>query len=240
MAISRGCEKTFTLHTDRAVPSRCRCCDGVDLAVAAGECVVLADPSGAGKSTLLRSVYGNYRAQAGRDRWSGTGADTVDMVGAEPRRGARRPAAHHRLCEPVPARDPARAHRTRSWPSRCAPRAWARATRWRRARALLERLAHSRATVAPLARDLLRRRAAARERSARLRGGATPCCCSTSRPPPSTSSSRAAVVELINEARGRGAATLAIAHDAAVRDAVATRSRQPWHGNGRMSGELSQ
>ena len=56
----------------------------VSLAVHPGECVVLADPSGAGKSTLLRAVYGNYLAQTGRILVHHRG-DVVDMVGAPPR-----------------------------------------------------------------------------------------------------------------------------------------------------------
>jgi len=39
--------------------------EGVDLDVAAGEVVVLDGPSGQGKSTLLKLIYGNYRPSAG-------------------------------------------------------------------------------------------------------------------------------------------------------------------------------
>ena len=56
-------EKTFVLHVQGG--ARLPVLHGVSLAVGAGECVVLADPSGSGKSTLLRSVYGNYKPQAG-------------------------------------------------------------------------------------------------------------------------------------------------------------------------------
>jgi alpha-D-ribose 1-methylphosphonate 5-triphosphate synthase subunit PhnL len=56
----------------------------VDLSVAAGTCVVLSGPSGAGKSTLLRSLYGNYRADTGRILIQHLGR-TVDIASADPR-----------------------------------------------------------------------------------------------------------------------------------------------------------
>ncbi len=92
------------------------CSSGVDLAVGAGECVVLHGRSGAGKSTLLRAIYGNYLPQGGH-------------ILRPPRRRRRRhggraaashpggPPPHHGLCQPVPARHPARAdarHRRRA------------------------------------------------------------------------------------------------------------------------------
>ncbi len=56
--------KTFTLHLRGGL--RLPVLDGVDLTVEAGQCVVLSGPSGAGKSTLLRALYGNYRVDSGR------------------------------------------------------------------------------------------------------------------------------------------------------------------------------
>lgn len=75
--------KTFTLHSQGGL--ELPVLRGVGLTVEAGECVALADPSGAGKSTLLRSIYGNYRPQAGRILVR-HGGGFVDMVAAEPRR----------------------------------------------------------------------------------------------------------------------------------------------------------
>ena len=77
-----GLSKSFVMHAQGglAIPVL----RDSALAVAPGECLALVGPSGAGKSTLLRSLYGNYRPQAGsirvrhRDSW-------VELVGAEPR-----------------------------------------------------------------------------------------------------------------------------------------------------------
>ena len=56
----------------------------ISMAVSSGECVALVGPSGAGKSTLLRSLYGNYRADAGSILVRHDNA-MVELVGAEPR-----------------------------------------------------------------------------------------------------------------------------------------------------------
>jgi len=77
-----GLTKSFVVHAqgDLALPVL----RDVALAVSPGECLALVGPSGTGKSTLLRSLYGNYRPDAGsirvrhRDDW-------VELVGAEPR-----------------------------------------------------------------------------------------------------------------------------------------------------------
>ena len=53
----------------------------VALAVSPGECLALVGPSGSGKSTLLRSLYGNYRADAGSIRVR-HGADWVELPDA--------------------------------------------------------------------------------------------------------------------------------------------------------------
>jgi alpha-D-ribose 1-methylphosphonate 5-triphosphate synthase subunit PhnL len=57
---------------------------GVDLQLHTSECVVLSGPSGAGKSTLLRSLYGNYRAGGGRILVRHRG-EMVDIATADPR-----------------------------------------------------------------------------------------------------------------------------------------------------------
>ncbi len=79
---TEGVGKSFTLHLQGGV--RIPVLDGVALALRAGECVVLSGPSGAGKSTLLRTLYGNYRAEAGRIMLRHRGA-WLDLAAAGPR-----------------------------------------------------------------------------------------------------------------------------------------------------------
>jgi alpha-D-ribose 1-methylphosphonate 5-triphosphate synthase subunit PhnL len=74
--------KSFTLHLQGGV--RIPVLVGVGLRVHAGECVVLAGPSGAGKSTLMRSLYGNYRAGSGRILIRHHD-EMIDLAGADPR-----------------------------------------------------------------------------------------------------------------------------------------------------------
>jgi alpha-D-ribose 1-methylphosphonate 5-triphosphate synthase subunit PhnL len=74
--------KTFTLHQRGG--ARLPVFAGLNLAVAAGECVALTGHSGTGKSSLLRCLYGNYAPSAGtvhvrhRDDW-------VELATAAPR-----------------------------------------------------------------------------------------------------------------------------------------------------------
>ena len=70
--------KSFTLHQQgsTAIPVL----KGGNLNVEAGECVALTGVSGSGKSTLMRMIYGNYLTQSGNIRVGG-----VEVVGAEPR-----------------------------------------------------------------------------------------------------------------------------------------------------------
>ena len=72
-----GLKKTFTLHNQGGL--ELPVLDRTDLAVSAGECVVLNGPSGVGKSTLLRALYGNYQVQAGHILVRHTGA-VVDLA----------------------------------------------------------------------------------------------------------------------------------------------------------------
>lgn len=76
-------DKTFTLHLRGGVAlSVLR---DTSLSVMQGECVTLHGPSGAGKSTLLRSIYGNYRPQRGRILIRHDG-ELVDIASAAPRK----------------------------------------------------------------------------------------------------------------------------------------------------------
>jgi alpha-D-ribose 1-methylphosphonate 5-triphosphate synthase subunit PhnL len=74
--------KAFTLHLQGGV--RIPVLSGVELELRAGECVVLSGPSGVGKSTLMRSLYGNYRADAGRILIRHRG-EMIDLAAADPR-----------------------------------------------------------------------------------------------------------------------------------------------------------
>jgi len=74
--------KTFTLHLRGGL--RMPVLTGIELTVAAGECVVLSGPSGTGKSTLMRSLYGNYRSNSGRILVRHRG-EIIDIAAADPR-----------------------------------------------------------------------------------------------------------------------------------------------------------
>jgi alpha-D-ribose 1-methylphosphonate 5-triphosphate synthase subunit PhnL len=74
--------KSFTLHVQGGV--RLIAFEGLDLKVFPGECLALSGPSGSGKSSLLRSLYANYMPQAGHI-WVRHNHDLVDMVSAPPR-----------------------------------------------------------------------------------------------------------------------------------------------------------
>ncbi|MFC7397906.1 phosphonate C-P lyase system protein PhnL [Chelatococcus sp. GCM10030263] len=78
---ARGLCKTFILHAQGG--TELPVFKGIELKVASGECVCLHGPSGSGKSTLLRSLYANYKPDAGEIlvRHNGT---MVDLLAAEP------------------------------------------------------------------------------------------------------------------------------------------------------------
>ena len=220
MLRTEGLAKGFTLHLRGGV--RIPVLADVDLDVHAGECVVLSGPSGAGKSTLMRSLYGNYRAESGRILVRHHG-EMVDIATADPRTilAVRRETLGYvsqflRVVPRVPALDIVAevligARRAQSEAAR---------QRARRSAAAAEHPAP--AACAP-AGDLLRRRAAAGEPGARLhRGLSGPAAGRTDRvawmPRTGTSSCR-----MIQEAKARGTAIVAICHDADVRDAIADR-----------------
>ena len=79
---TRGLVKGFVLHAQGHL--RLPVLAGIDLQVAAGECLLLDGPSGAGKSTLMRTLYGNYRPDRGQILLRHDGA-LVDLVTASPR-----------------------------------------------------------------------------------------------------------------------------------------------------------
>jgi len=81
MLRTEGLAKTFVLHTQGG--KRLPVLGGVEFAVAAGECVALHGPSGSGKSTLLRCLYGNYKPSAGRVLLR-DGDREIDLTAAAP------------------------------------------------------------------------------------------------------------------------------------------------------------
>lgn len=78
MIVVHGVAKSFTLHNQggAVIPVL----ESAELRVAPGECVAFTGASGAGKSTLMRMIYGNYLAQAGSIR-----IGDVEVVSADPR-----------------------------------------------------------------------------------------------------------------------------------------------------------
>ncbi len=77
-----GVGKTFTMHLQGGV--RLPVVAGVDFAVNAGECAVLAGPSGTGKSSILKMIFGSYRCDRGKILVH-HGAQTTDVAAAAPR-----------------------------------------------------------------------------------------------------------------------------------------------------------
>jgi alpha-D-ribose 1-methylphosphonate 5-triphosphate synthase subunit PhnL len=102
---ARGFGKSFVLHNQGGVVIPVMA--GANLVVRARECVGLVGPSGVGKSTLMRAIWGNYRAETGSLRVAG-----VELVGASARAilGLRRGTMGHvsqflRVVPRVPALD---------------------------------------------------------------------------------------------------------------------------------------
>jgi len=219
MLEAEGVAKTFILHLQGG--TRIPVLDGVDLLVAAGECVALSGPSGAGKSTLMRSLYGSYRADAGRILVRHGGA-MVDIARADPRLvlRVRRDSLGYvsqflRVVPRVPALDvvaePAVA--------RGVPLDQAR----RRAATLLDRLniPHRLQALPPATFS-----GGEQQRVNLARGfiGGHPVLLLDEPTASLDDTNRDVVVGMIREAAAHGAAIVGIFHDAAIRDAVAHRT----------------
>ena len=215
--------KRFTLHHQNG--AELRVLDQVNLSVNAGECVVLDGRSGMGKSTLLKLIFANYRASSGHIQVRQVNGEWLEFTEASARELVRmrrdsvgyvsqflrvipRVSALDVVAEPLieDKPDPAEA----LGPAREKARAWL--TRLR----IPERLWHlPPATFSGgeqqrinIARNMIKPRPLLLldEPTASLDAANT-----------------RTVIELIQEAAGRGAAIVGIFHDAEVGAAVATR-----------------
>ena len=222
-----GVSKQFVMHQQRG--STLEVLQRVDLDVHAGECVVLDGPSGSGKSTLLKLVYANYLPTAG-DIWVQTATgDRVNLCEASPRElvALRRHTIGYvsqflRVIPRVSALDVVAEPLTEDLAGDADAMARSRALAREQAAEWLQRLripdnlwSLPPATFSGgeqqrinIARSLIKPRPLVLldEPTASLDRAKTQT-----------------VIELIREARERGAAMMGIFHDAAVAEAVATR-----------------
>ena len=210
--------KTFTLHLRGSVALRVL--EAFSMQVEAGECVVLRAPSGSGKSTVLRSVAGNYRIGGGRLLVRHEG-EMVDLAAASPRlmmeirrntigyvsqflRVIPRVSAIDIVTEPLTARGITSSEARE------------------RAAAMLGRL-HIPAKMWDLPPATFSGGEQQRVNIARVLVVDYPILLLDEPTASLDDANRGLVLDLVNEARGRGAAILAILHDKASRAAVATR-----------------
>jgi len=212
-------DKTFTLHLQGGV--RIPVLRGETLTVYAGECVVLTGPSGAGKSTLLRCLAGNYGAGGGRILVHAPDGTVTDLASADARRVAalRRDVIGYvsqflRVIPRVPALDivaqPMIARGMAKEEARQAAAALMRRLN------LPDRLHH----LPPATFS-----GGEQQRVNLARGFAAghPILLLDEPTASLDAANRAVVIDLIAEAKARGAAIVGIFHDAEVRDAVADR-----------------
>jgi alpha-D-ribose 1-methylphosphonate 5-triphosphate synthase subunit PhnL len=210
--------KGFTLHLQGGVRIPVLADVGLDLH--AGECIVLSGPSGVGKSTLLRSLYGNYRADGGCILIRHHDA-MFDMACAAPRTilAIRHETLGYvsqflRVVPRVPALDVV----AEVLVGRGATPDEAR----RVATALLLRLNIPRRLHA-LPPATFSGGEQQRVNLARGFIGGHPVLLLDEPTAALDAENRAVVVAMINEAKSRGTAVIAICHDAEVRDAIADR-----------------
>ena len=228
----RGLAKHFTLHLRGG--ARLQVLDNTSLDVHAGECIALVGASGRGKSTLMKCLFGSYGADAGELRFESS-AGPVDIATASPQRMLelrRRDIAYvsqflravprvpaldvvaQRLLdgEPAPASDDLEdaGHEERLAVAR------------RAACALFSRL-----NLPPALWDLppATFSGGEQQRVNIARGFVQPARLLLLDEPTASldAANRRVVVELIAEAKARGAAIVGIFHDEEVRDAVASR-----------------
>ncbi|BAB54662.1 phosphonate C-P lyase system protein PhnL [Mesorhizobium japonicum] len=215
---AKGLTKTFTLHTQGGIVLPVF--DNIDLTVKSGECVCLHGPSGAGKSTLLRSLYANYKPDEGKILVEHMG-ETVDLLAAEPwevveirrstigyvsqflrvipRVGALDVVAEPVIAKGMPAKDARALATTLLTRLRIPERLWSLAPATFSG-GEQQRVNIARGFIVDYPVLLLDEPTASLD-----------------------ASNRATVVDLINEAKSRGAAIVGIFHDEEVRETVADR-----------------
>ena len=224
----QGLSKRFTLHLRDGL--QLPVLQGVDLEVAAGECLALVGPSGQGKSTLIKCLYGSYQADAGAMRLRCADGPAIDLAQAEPstwlalrRREIAYVSQFLRVVPRVPALDLVAERQVAARGSDAADEH----------DTLLEAARHD-------ARRLLARlnlpeglwslppatfSGGEQQRVNIARGFIEPATVLLLDEPTASldAANRRVVIELIHEAKARGSAIVGIFHDEEVRDAVADR-----------------
>ncbi|MDK1389488.1 phosphonate C-P lyase system protein PhnL [Sinorhizobium sp. 8-89] len=215
---AKGLTKTFTLHTQGGIVLPVFV--NIELTVKSGECVCLHGPSGAGKSTLLRSLYANYKPDEGQILVEHRG-ERLDLLAAEPwkvveirrstigyvsqflrvipRVGALDVVAEPAIANGMPAEQARALAKTLLTRLRIPERLWSLAPATFSG-GEQQRVNIARGFIVDYPILLLDEPTASLD-----------------------AANRATVVELINEAKSRGAAIVGIFHDEEVREAVADR-----------------
>ena len=210
--------KSFTLYLQGGV--NLPVFDGITFAVEPGTCTVLAGSSGIGKSTLLRLIYGNYKALAGKilihheDYWVDLTSETPQTIYAVRARTMGYVSQFLRCLPRVAAIDVVA--------EPLLELGYQQEEARRQAGHHLERL-----NIADRLFDLppATFSGGEQQRVNIARGFIHPYPLLLLDEPTASldAANRSVVVEMINEAKGRGAAILGIFHDADVRQAVADR-----------------
>lgn len=233
----RALRKTFTLHLRDGV--QLPVLDGLDLEVFAGECVALVGASGRGKSTLMKCLHGNYGCEAGEIHLRVAGqAHCLTMADPRTVQALRREAVSYvsqflRAVPRVSALDVVAERALEAQWARTPPstdddplddRRFEAQVRQARAQAaaLLARLRLPE-SLWPLPPATFSGGEQQRVNIARGFILPTPVLLLDEPTASLDAANRQVVIELIREARQRGAAIVGIFHDEEVRDAVATR-----------------
>lgn len=230
----RGLHKRFTLHLRDGL--ELPVLQDVSLSVRAGECLALVGASGQGKSTLMKCLYGSYGVDAGEVLLHGA-EGTVDIARASPqsmlalrRRELAYVSQFLRAVPRVPALDVVAERALEAMPAGDTPADELDAPRFEQQ--LEEAREHVRVLFARLnlPRTLWELPPATfsggeQQRVNIARGFVQPARLLLLDEPTASldAANRRVVMQLIDEAKARGAAIVGIFHDEEVRDAVADR-----------------